>query len=161
MLSEDDLTGMFKQNEGVTLIELVATMAIISILMTGIIPLSQVSYKRSREIVLKQNLRKIRSAIDEYKKVVNEGKISKDAGESGYPETLEVLVEGVVLKGPVPRKMKFLRRIPPDPMSPDGEWNFRSYTDDHDSEIWGGQDVYDVYSKSDGQALDGSYYKDW
>jgi len=150
-----------KRNEGVTLIELVATMAIISILMTGIIPLSQVSYKRAKEIELKQNLRKIRNAIDDYKRQVDAGKISKNAQDSGYPETLEILVEGMVIKGPVTRRMKFLRRTPKDPMVEDGEWNLRSYADDYDSEIWGGQDVYDVFSKSEKQALDGTYYKDW
>ena len=155
------MTGQKGNSEGVTLIELVAAMAIISILMTGIIPLSQVSYKRSQEIELKQNLRIIRSAIDEYKKAVDDGKISKDAQASGYPETLEVLVEGVLLKGPVPRKIKFLRRIPKDPMTPDGTWSLRSYSDDHDSDIWGGQDVYDVYSKSEKQAIDGTFYRNW
>ena len=97
----------------------------------------------------------------DFKKAVDDGKISKDAQASGYPETLEVLVEGVLLKGPVPRKIKFLRRIPKDPMTPDGTWSLRSYSDDHDSDIWGGQDVYDVYSKSEKQAIDGTFYRNW
>jgi general secretion pathway protein G len=146
---------------GVTLIELIAAMAIISILATGILPLSVITYKRTKEIELRQNLRIIRKAIDEYKRLVDEEKIQKDALDSGYPKDLNVLVEGVNLKGPVPKKAKFLRRIPKDPLTEDGEWGLRSYTDEPDSEIWGGQDVYDVYSTSDREALDGTYYKDW
>ena len=146
---------------GVTLIELIAAMAIISILATGILPLSVITYKRTKEIELKQNLRIIRKAIDEYKRLVDEEKIEKDALSSGYPKDLEVLVQGVNLKGSVPKKVKFLRRIPKDPMTEDGEWGLRSYTDDPDSDIWGGQDVYDVYSTSDKEALDGTYYRDW
>jgi len=146
---------------GVTLIELIAAMAIISILATGILPLSVITYKRTKEIELRQNLRIIRKAIDEYKRLVDEEKIQKDALDSGYPKDLNVLVEGVNLKGPVSKKAKFLRRIPKDHMTEDGEWGLRSYTDEPDSEIWGGQDVYDVYSTSDREALDGTYYKDW
>jgi len=137
------------------------TMVILSILAMGILPLSQVTQKRIKELELKRNLRIIRKALDEYKKLADEGKIEKEAFSSGYPKSLEVLVEGVDLKGPVPFKKKFLRRIPRDPMTEDGQWGLRSYFDDPDSESWGGQDVYDVYSKSDKQALDGTYYKDW
>ena len=150
-----------RNSNGVTLIELIAAMAIISILATGILPLSVITYKRTKEIELRQNLRIIRKALDEYKRLVDEEKIEKDALASGYPKDLSVLVEGVELKGPVPKKIKFLRRIPKDPMTEDGEWGLRSYTDEPDSEIWGGQDVYDVYSTSDKEALDGTYYKDW
>ena len=146
---------------GVTFIELMVTMVILSILAMGILPLSQMTYKRAKEIELKRNLRIIRRALDEYKKLADEGKIETEPFSSGYPKNLEVLVTGVDLKGPVPFKKKFLRRIPRDPMTEDGEWGLRSYFDDPDSETWGGQDVYDIYSKSDKQALDGSYYKDW
>ena len=150
-----------RDSYGVTLIELMVTLVIMSILATVILPLSQVTYKRSKEIELRQNLRIIREALDEYKRMVDEGKIPKQALESGYPETLEILVTGKELKGPVPFKKKFLRRIPKDPMTEDGEWGLRSYFDDPDSDIWGGEDVYDVYSKSDEEALDGTLYKDW
>jgi general secretion pathway protein G len=146
---------------GVTLIELLVVMAILSILATGIMPLSQMAYKRSKEIELKQNLRTIRKALDDYKALVDEGKIASEAFSSGYPKTLDLLVKGVDLKGPVPFRKKFLRRVPKDPMTKDGEWGLRSYFDDPDSDTWGGQDVYDIYSKSEKQALDGSYYKDW
>ncbi len=147
--------------DGLTFIELMVTMVILSILAMGILPLSQVTQKRIKEIELKRNLRLIRKALDEYKRLADEGKIETEPFSSGYPKNLEVLVEGVDLKGPVPFRKKFLRRIPRDPMTEDGQWGLRSYFDDPDSDIWGGQDVYDVYSKSDKQALDGTYYKDW
>ena len=155
------MSKFIRNLNGVTLIELIAAMAIISILATGILPLSVITYKRTKEIELRQNLRIIRKALDEYKRLVDEEKIQKDALASGYPKDLNVLVEGVYLKGPVPKKVKFLRRIPKDPMTEDGEWGLRSYTDEPDSEIWGGQDVYDVFSTSDKEALDGTYYRDW
>lgn len=155
------MSKLVRNLNGVTLIELIAAMAIISILATGILPLSVITYKRTKEIELRQNLRIIRKAIDEYKRLVDEEKIEKDALDSGYPKDLDVLVQGVNLKGPVPKKVKFLRRIPKDPMTEDGEWGLRSYADDPDSDIWGGQDVYDVFSTSDKEALDGTYYRDW
>ena len=155
------MIGLIRKCTGVTLIELMVTMAILSILATGILPLSKITYTRTKEIELRQKLRIVRNALDEYKKFVDEGKISKDAVSSGYPKNLEVLVEGTILQGPVPFKIKFLRRIPKDPMSDDGEWGLRSYSDEPDSTIWGEQDVYDIYSKSEKQALNGSYYKDW
>ena len=150
-----------RNSSGVTLIELMVTMVIMAILASAVLPLSQVTYKRSKEFELRQNLRIIREALDEYKRLTDEGKIPKQALSSGYPEDLEILVTGVELKGPVPFKHKFLRRVPRDPMTEDGEWGMRSYFDDPDSEIWGGQDVYDVYTRSDDEALDGTYYKDW
>lgn len=152
---------VFGRLAGFTLIELIVTMAIMSILAAGILPLSQVTYKRTKELELKRNLRIIRTALDEYKKLSDEGKIPKNANESGYPKTLEILIEGVDIKGPVVFKEKFLRKIPKEPFSENGQWGLRSYFDEAESETWGGQDVYDVYSTSDKQALDGSYYKDW
>ena len=148
-------------NQGVTLIEMVATLAIISILATGILPLSQVVYKRTKEMELKNNLRTIRRALDAHKTLVDEKVIPVGPGASGYPEALEILVEGVDLKTATGEKRKFLRRVPKDPMVEDGQWGLRSYADDSQSTIWGGQDVYDVYSLSDKQAIDGSYYKEW
>lgn len=146
---------------GFTLIEMMATMAIISILATGIIPLSQVVYKRTKELELRNNLRVIRTALDEYKKLVDQEIIPKGAADSGYPKTLEILVTGVDLQTQTGERKKFLRRIPRDPITEDGEWGLRSYADNPDSTIWGGQDVYDVYCLSDRQALDGTYYADW
>jgi general secretion pathway protein G len=155
------LPPKLSNSNGVTLIELIVTMAIMAVLAMAVAPLSRITYKRSKEIELRQDLRIIREAIDGYKKVVDENKIAKQALASGYPESLDVLVKGVTLQGPVPVKQKFLRRIPKDPMTEDGEWGLRAYDDEPDSDIWGGQDVYDVYSKSDDTALDGSLYRDW
>ena len=150
-----------RESSGVTLIELMVTMAILAILATAIMPLTQITYKRSKEIELRQNLRIIRQALDEYYRLTEEDKIPKKALASGYPENLDILVTGVELKGPIPFKKKFLRRIPKDPMVEDGIWGLRSYFDELDSDIWGGQDVYDIYSKSEEVALDGTLYKDW
>ena len=136
-------------------------MGILTILVSGILPLSYMTYKRSKEIELRQNLRVIRKAVDDYKKMVDDGRIAMRLDGTGYPATLDMLVEGVDSNDPDPIKYKFLRRIPKDPMTEDGEWGLRSYTDSPDSDIWGGQDVYDVYSQSDEQALDETYYRDW
>lgn len=152
---------MVNNNSGITLIEMMATLAIISVLAVGILPLSQVVYKRTKEIELRSNLRIIRTAIDEHKRLADEGTIPVDADSTGYPETLEILVLGVDLKTADQAKRKFLRRIPRDPLTEDGEWGLRSYADKPDSTSWGGQDVYDVYTKSDKQALDGTYYNEW
>lgn len=152
---------MKSKTGGFTLIEMMATVTIISILATGIIPLSQVVYKRTKELELRNNLRVIRTALDEYKKLVDQKIIPKSALDSGYPKTLEILVTGVDLQTQTGEKRKFLRRIPRDPITEDGKWGLRSYADNHDSTIWGGQDVYDIYCLSDGQALDGTYYADW
>ena len=146
---------------GVTLIELIVAMGILTILVSGILPLSYMTYKRSKEIELRQNLRMIRSAIDAYKKMVDDGRIALDIDGTGYPATLEVLVEGTESNDPDPINLKFLRRIPKDPMTENGEWGLRSYADSADSDIWGGQDVYDVYTESEDQALDGSFYRNW
>jgi len=140
---------------------MIAVIAIISILTTGVMPLAQVTHKRTKELELRNNLRIIRTALDEHKRLVEEGVIPVDAGDSGYPETLEILVTGVDLKNAANEKVKLLRRVPRDPMTEDGEWGLRSYADDPDSTIWGGQDVYDVYTRSRKKAIDGTYYKDW
>ena len=153
--------SMKNKASGFTLIEMIATMAIISILATGIIPLSQVVYKRTKEMELRNNLRVIRTALDEYKKLVDEKIIPKSVSDSGYPKTLDILVTGVDLQTQTGEIKKILRRIPREPITEDGEWGLRSYADSSDSTIWGGQDVYDIYCLSDKQALDGTYYADW
>ena len=111
-----------KGSLGVTLIELIVAMGILTILVSGILPLSYMTYKRSKEIELRQNLRVIRNAIDDYKKMVDDGRIAMELDGTGYPATLEILVEGVDSNDPDPIKYKFLRRIPKDPMTEDGEW---------------------------------------
>ena len=150
-----------KNVRGLTLVELVIAMAVLSILASAILPLAQMTVKRTKEVELRRALREIRTAIDEYKKAVDEGKIAKEEGDSGYPETLEVLTEGVDLEGPIREKRKFLRRIPRDPMVEDGEWGLRSYSDDPESTAWGSEDVYDVYSRSEATALEGTKYGEW
>ena len=160
-------------NRGLSLIELVVTMVILGILAAMILPSAQMTSTRVKEIELKRSLREIRGAIDEYKKyydkAVDEKKIIPSLNKpGGYPETLKVLIEGFDFGGLVSYKKKFLRRVPPDPFHPpkQGEdpeeaWGRRSYEDDADSNSWGGQDVFDVYSLSDRTAIDGTKYKDW
>lgn len=149
-----------------TLIELVIAMAILAILAATVLPLSEVTVTRTKELELRRSLRDIRSAIDTYKldydKAVVEKKIFATVGDSGYPEELEKLLEGNDWGGLYTFKKKYLRRIPKDPFDRDNNgWGLRSYIDDADSTVWGGEDVYDVYSLSDDTALDGTYYRDW
>ena len=145
---------------GLTLIEVMATVAIIAILAAGVLPMSRMVYKRNKEIQLRNYLRVIRTALDEYKEMVDQDVIP-DTTVSGYPKNLDVLVTGVQMINEPERKKKFLRRIPRDPMTEEGEWGLRAYSDEPDSAVWGGQDVYDVYTRSEKTAIDGSYYKDW
>lgn len=161
---------MGKNCRGLTLIELVVTVAILAILAALVLPLSQMSAKRTKEMELKRNLRVIRTAIDDFKKsydkAVEEKKIIASMNKTGCPEKLEVLVEGYDFGGLYNYKKKFLRKIPIDPFNPPpkGEapkWGLRSYVDAPDSTSWGGEDVYDVYSLSEDTAIDGSKYKDW
>lgn len=155
---------------GLTLIELVITVTILAILASVVIPLSQMAAQRSRELELRRNLRTIRTAIDDFKKrydkAVTEKKIPTVMNRSGYPESLKVLVEGYDFGDINNTKVKFLRRIPADPFNPpknneEPEWGMRSYADRPDSGSWGGEDVYDVYSRSEGTAIDGTKLKDW
>ena len=135
------------------------------ILASAVLPLSKVTMQRQRESELRRNLRDLRTAIDAYKDAVDLGVIGGTAvraGSEGYPEDLETLVEGVeVLNDATGRKLKFLRRIPMDPMTRSREWGLRSYQDDPDSRTWSGDNVYDVYTRSRGTALDGTRYIDW
>jgi len=146
---------------GFTLIELIITVFIISILVGVAVPLARNSIQRQKEVALREALREIRTALDKYKAATDGGFIPMKLDTDGYPETLKVLVDGVDLNGTVGKKMKFLRRIPLDPMTNSTEWALRSYQDDPKSNSWGGQDVFDVYTKSQGTALDGTKYKDW
>ncbi len=153
---------------GLTLLELLITIAILAVLASAVIPLSQMTAKRMKEIELRRNLRIIRTAIDEFKRAWDEGRIRKNITESGYPPSLRILVEGVEdVKSPESgRVIRFLRRIPRDPFYPDrtvppeDTWGKRSYESDPDDPEEG-EDVYDVYSLSDDTALDGTRYRDW
>jgi len=145
---------------GFTLAELVMVAAIIAILAGMAMPVAKYTVKRRKEAELRLALRQMRRAIDEYKRLSDQGLIPVKVGTEGYPPDLETLVEGVQLVGQ-DFKHKFLRRIPVDPMTGKAEWGLRSYQDEPDSDTWGGQNVYDVYSLSDGTAIDGSKYRDW
>ncbi len=156
---------MTKKNvlKGFTLIELLIVILIISVLAVIAIPMVETSVKREKEIHLRRNLRVIITAIDEYKKFIIDNNIEYDEDTYGYPETLEDLVKGIEYKDKQGNELikKFLRKIPVDPMTNSYEWGLRSYQDKHDDSSWGGENVYDVYTKSERKALDGTYYKDW
>ncbi len=150
---------------GYTFVELLIVATIVLILASAVMPLARVTVKRQQEIELRRALREIRTAIDKYKDAVDQGQIGGTdvkLGSEGYPPSLETLVEGVrAMNDASGRKLKFLRRIPIDPMTRSTEWGLRAYQDDADSTSWGGGNVFDVYTKSDGVALDGTNYRDW
>jgi general secretion pathway protein G len=146
---------------GFTLIELIITVFIVSILVGVAVPLARNSIRRQKEVALREALREIRTAIDKYKDASERGFIPMKVDTEGYPESLKVLVDGVDMNGTVGKKFKCLRRIPADPMTNSTEWGLRSYQDDPKNNSWGGQNVFDVYTKSQGTSLDGTKYKDW
>jgi general secretion pathway protein G len=156
----------FFRERGFTLTELLVTLTILSVLAALAIPLSKIAVKREREIELRRNLRMIREAIDAYKKLADEDKIEVEEDSEGYPPDLETLITGVEISEEkdgetVVKVVKFLRRIPRDPITNSFEWGLRSYQDDYDSDVWGGENVYDVYTRSLGTALNGSKYREW
>lgn len=155
-----------QRNRGFTLIEMLVTLTIVAILAGAALPLAKFAVKRQKEIELKRNLRILREAFDVYKKMADEKKFEFDEDTEGYPANLDILVEGIEIKeseegNEVIKIHKFLRRIPKDPMTNSIEWGLRSYQDDLDSNVWGGENVYDVYTKSPGIALDGTKYREW
>lgn len=150
---------------GFTFIELLVVTTILIVLASAVMPLARVTIQRTREAELRRSLREMRTAIDKYKDAVDNGQIANTdvrAGSEGYPASLEILVEGVPRANDASgAKLKFLRRIPIDPITHSTEWGMRSYQDDPDARSWGGQNVFDVYSKAEGTALDGTKYRDW
>jgi len=150
-----------RRARGYSLTELVMVCACLVILTAMIVPVTRFGLVRQRELELKTALRTMRNAIDEYKRLSDQGLIPIDVGTEGYPKSLDVLVEGVDLVGQVKKKRRFLRKIPTDPMTRKAEWGLRSYQDEPDSRSWGRQNVYDVFSLSDGVGLDKTSYKDW
>lgn len=150
---------------GFTLLELIITLAIIAILAAGTLPIARNMIKREREMELRRNLREIRKAIDSYKIACENGQVGpldRKTDDECYPHSLESLVEGIRPPNKVDQTIRFLRRIPKDPFTDNTDWGLRSVQDDPGSSSWGGQNVYDVYSKALGTALDGkTQYKDW
>jgi general secretion pathway protein G len=164
--------GLYTMQKGITLIELLVVIAIVGILASAAMPFSRIAVQRTKELELRGNLRRLRTAIDEFKKDCDYKKLSALEGyckpeQYNYPETLEQLTEPLKLAGTAETVKKYLRRIPRDPMTaleaPDktNNWGLRSYTDDPDTRDWGGENVYDVYSKSEKVSLDGSKYNTW
>jgi general secretion pathway protein G len=147
-----------KKLRGFTLIELIVATAILVILTGLALPLARVTIKREREHELRHDLWEMRDAIDRYKDTAERGGFQTKVGSEGYPPDLDTLVKGVDVGG---KKIRFLRKIPIDPMTGNTEWGERSMQDDPDSDSWGGQNVFDVFTKSTGTALDGTKYKDW
>jgi general secretion pathway protein G len=179
------MADMFRHRKGFTLSELLVAATILAILAALAMPLAKIAVKREKEIEFQRSLRLIREAIDEYKRLADEKKIDIEEDSDGYPPNLEILVKGVELKdegqgstqGQGPDRaqgskksqsstggskiIKFLRRIPKDPMTNSFDWQLRSSQDAFDSTSWGGQNVFDVYTKSNKTAIDGTKYKDW
>lgn len=148
-------------DEAFTLIEMIAAITILLVLTTLAMPLARNEIVRKREILLHENLRMMRDAIDRYKAYSDQGLIPVKADTFGYPSDLQTLVDGVAVKGTAKGKYKFLRKVPVDPMTGGTDWGLRAMQDDTDSKSWGGENVFDVYSKSQGTALDGTQYGDW
>jgi len=148
----------YKSQRGFKLIELIVATTILVILTGMAIPLARVTIKRERERELRHALWEMRDAIDRYKDAADRGAFQIKVGSNGYPPDLDTLVKGVDVGG---KKLKFLRRVPMDPMTGNTDWGLRSMQDDPDSNSWDGENVFDVYTKSQGTALDGTQYKDW
>jgi general secretion pathway protein G len=148
-----------RSQRGVTLLEMIVVITILLILMGAAVPVVRVSVKRQKEVELRRALWEMRNAIDRYKDAADRNAFQIKLGTEGYPPDLDTLVNGVEAQGA--KKLRFLRRIPEDPVTGTKDWGLRSMQDDPKSESWGGQNVFDVYTKSDGTALDGTKYKDW
>lgn len=148
---------------GMTLLELIIACSILAILSSAALPIARFTVLRERERELRHDLRDMRNAIDRYKDYSDRGMIRTELGSEGYPPDLDTLVKGVALggSGAAGKNVRFLRRIPVDPMTGQADWGLRSIQDDPDSTSWGGKNVFDVYSKSQGTALDGTKYTDW
>jgi general secretion pathway protein G len=156
---------VIRREAGYSFIELIIVTAVVIILASAVLPLAKVTSQRQREAELRRTLRELRIAIDRFKDSVDQGLIPTtelEPGSEGYPPDLETLVEGISVAGDASgRKLRFLRRIPIDPMTNSTEWGMRSYQDKPDATSWGGKNVYDVFTTSDGIALDGTKYRDW
>ena len=150
------------RQRGLTLVELIVAFTILTLLSAMAVPLARYKVQREKERDLLYALREMRNAIDKFKDDMDAGKIGPAKLDSdNYPEKLEQLVEGVKATGAVDKKIKYLRRIPKDPMTNSRDWGFRSTRDDPDSKAWGGQNIFNVYTKSMDKARDGTPYSEW
>ena len=157
-------TNLRKSREaGMTLLELIIACSILMILSSMALPIARYTVMREREKELRMDLREMRNAIDKYKDLADQQKIRVEVGSEGYPPDLDTLVKGVAVggTGAAGKNIRFLRRIPVDPMTGRADWGLRSVQDDPDSTSWGGNNVFDVYSKSTATALDGTQYSSW
>ncbi len=152
------LQGRARGQRGFTLLELIVATTILAILTLMALPLARVTIQREKEKQLRRALWEMRDAIDRYKETAERGGLQTKVDSMNYPPDLETLVKGVDVQG---KKIRFLRSIPTDPMTKGKEWGLRSMQDDPDSDSWGGQNVFDVYTKSQGTGLDDTKYKDW
>lgn len=157
------LTRRLVRQRGLTLIELIVAFTILALLTSMAVPLAKYRVRREREKELRFALREIRTAIDKYKDASDQGLLGQvKIGSEGYPEKLEILVEGVkVAQAATDKKIRFLRRLPKDPFTGKAEWGLRSTNDDPKSQSWGGQNVFDIYSKTMEKATDGTPYAEW
>lgn len=150
---------LVSRQRGVTLLEMIVVITILLILMGAAVPIVKVSVRRQREVELRRALWEMRSAIDRYKDAADKNAFQIKLGTEGYPPDLDTLVNGVEIAGG--KKLRFLRHIPTDPITGNTDWGMRSMQDDPQSDSWGGQNVFDVYTKSTGTGLNGTKYKDW
>ena len=150
--------GLRNRSRGFTLMELIVAIGILAILTGMAIPLARIKIQREKEVELRRDLWEMRDAIDRYKDAADRGAFQIKVGSDGYPPDLDTLVKGVDVGG---KKVRFLRHIPKDPMTNSDEWGMRSTQDDPESDSWGGQNVFDVFTKSQGTGLDGTKYSDW
>jgi general secretion pathway protein G len=153
------VNGNNKAQRGVTLLEMIVVITILLVLMGAAVPVVKISVKRAKETELRRDLWEMRAAIDRYKDAADKNAFQSKLGSEGYPPDLDTLVNGVDIAGG--KKVRFLRRVPVDPMTGNKDWGLRAMKDDPQSDSWGGENVFDVYSKSTGTALNGTKYKDW
>ena len=153
--------GHTHSQQGMSLLELIIACTILMILSSGALPIARYTIVHKKEELLHYNLRQMRDAIDRYKDLADSNKIRVEVGTEGYPPDLETLVKGVKVGAGDDKKIRFLRRIPVDPMTGQADWGLRAISDDPDSRSWAGKNVFDVYSKSQATASDGTRYADW
>jgi general secretion pathway protein G len=153
--------GRLSLNAGMTLLELIIACAILMILSSMALPVFRYTVIRQKESELRYDLRSMKDAIDRYRDLADQHKFRTEVGSENYPPDLDTLVKGVQLGAGDDKRLRFLRKVPVDPMTGRADWGLRSISDDPDSTSWGGKNVFDVYSKSSGTALDGTKYSDW